>query len=138
MDWLSCDWAYANVGRLLLRFLADDLAGNRAAMDFLLILVLFFVLFLALDADDLAGDRAAMDFLLILILIFVVVEIGKNFASDRAAFNSVVMGSLLGIVRSPRHIHVVLAEVVLGIVIILVLVIAVVVSQAAMAENSYC
>ena len=132
VDRLSGDWAYANVALLLL-FLLDDLASDWAAMDFFLILILIVVTDVL---DDLAGDWAAMHFFFTLsILVVVVVEVRKDFASDRAALNSVVMVNR--IVFSFGHIDVVLAKVVLGIVILVILVV-VVVGQDAMAEHGCC
>ena len=132
VDRLSGDWAYANVALLLL-FLLDDLASDWAAMDFFLILILIVVTDVL---DDLAGDWAAMHFFFTLsFLVVVVVEVRKDFASDRAALNPVVMVNR--IVFSFGHIDVVLAKVVLGIVILVILVV-VVVGQDAMAEHGCC
>ena len=131
VDRLSGDWAYANVALLLL-FLLDDLASDWAAMDFFLILILIVVTDVL---DDLAGDWAAMHFFFTLSFLVVVVEVRKDFASDRAALNPVVMVNR--IVFSFGHIDVVLAKVVLGIVILVILVV-VVVGQDAMAEHGCC
>ena len=134
VDRLSGDWAYANVALLLL-FLLDDLACDRAAMDFLLLCCILFLIVFTDVLDDLAGDWAAMHFFFTLSFLIVVVEVRKDFASDRAAFDSVVMVNR--IVFSFGHIDVVLAKVVLGIVIVVILVV-VVVGQDAMAEHGCC